>query len=87
MRKIWHDTAWQDYLSWQSQDQRTLKKINQLLREIDRHGLRCTGKPEPLTGNLAGFWSVRIDKKNRLVFRIHDDALEITQCGSHYRDT
>ena len=86
MRKIWHETAWEDYLYWQTQDKKTLKKINQLIRDIERHGYACTGKPEPLSGDLAGFWSVRLDKKNRIVFRLVDDALEITQCGSHYRD-
>lgn len=86
MRKIWSDEAWEDYLYWQSQDKRTLKKINRLLEDINCNGYNCTGKPELLSGNLAGFWSVRIDEKNRIVFQIHDDALEIAQCGSHYRD-
>ena len=86
MHKIWHDMAWEDYLYWQAQDRKTLKKINRLLTDIDRNGYQCTGKPEPLTGNLSGFWSVRIDEKNRLVFRIIEDRLEIVQCGSHYRD-
>ena len=66
---------------------KTLKRINRLLEDIDRHGYNCIGKPEPLTENLAGYWSVRIDEKNRIVFRIHDDAVEIMQCGSHYGDT
>lgn len=86
MRKIWSDEAWDDYCYWQNQDKKTLKKINRLLDDIDCNGIHCTGKPEPLSGNLAGFWSVRIDEKNRIVFRIHDDAVEIAQCGSHYRD-
>ena len=54
--------------------------------DIDRNGYKCTGKPEPLIGNLAGYWSVRIDEKNRIVFRIEGDNLEIMQCGKHYRD-
>lgn len=86
MQKIWHDEAWEDYLYWQTQDKKTLKKINRLLIDIDRNGYRCTGKPEPLSGNLAEFWSVRIDEKNRIVFRIVGNQLEIIQCGSHYRD-
>jgi len=69
MRKIWSDDAWEDYIYWQTQDRKTLKKVNALIKDIDRNGYRCTGKPEPLTGNLAGFWSLRIDEKNRLVFR------------------
>ena len=63
-----------------------LKKTNKLLNDIDRNGYKCTGKPEPLIGNLAGYWSVRIDEKNRIVFRIEGDNLEIMQCGKHYRD-
>lgn len=70
MRKLWHDEAWEEYLYWQSQDKKTLKKINRLLTDIDRNGYQCTGKPEPLGENLAGYWSVRIDEKNRIVFQI-----------------
>ena len=86
MRKNWHDKAWDDYIEWQNQDKKTLKRINRLLQDIDRNGYNCTGKPEPLSGDLAGYWSVRIDEKNRIVFRILDDVLEIIQCGSHYGD-
>ena len=84
MRKIWSDEAWEDYLYWQNQDKKTLKRINTLLKDIDRNGYDCIGKPEPLSGNLAGFWSVRIDKENRIVFRINEDTMEIAECGSHY---
>ena len=70
MHILWHDTAWEEYLEWQLRDVKTLKKINRLLKDIDRNGYKCTGKPEALSGNLAGFWSVRIDDKNRVVFRI-----------------
>lgn len=86
MRKIWSDEAWEEYLYWQTQDKKTLKRINRILEEIDRNGYQCVGKPEPLSGNLTGFWSARIDEKNRIVFRIQKDAIEIAQCGSHYRD-
>lgn len=86
MKKIWSDTAWNDYLYWQTQDRRTLKKINELIKDIDRNGDECTGKPEPLTGSFAGFWSVRIDQKIRLIFRILDEKLEIAQCRTHYGD-
>ena len=86
MRKDWHDKAWDDYIRWQDQDRKTLKRINRLLQDIDRNGYQCTGKPEPLSGDLAGFWSVRIDEKNRIVFRIHGDTVEIAQCGTHYGD-
>lgn len=86
MKKLWKDEAWEEYLYWQTQDKKTLKKINRLLTDIDRNGYHCIGKPEPLSGNLAGYWSVRIDEKNRIVFRIHDDFVEIIQCGTHYRE-
>ncbi len=86
MKKLWSDEAWEDYEYWQNQDRKTLKKINNLIKSIERNGYRCEGQPEPLSGNLAGFWSVRIDRKNRIVFRITEAALEIWQCGSHYRD-
>ena len=86
MRKLWHDEAWEEYLYWQSQDKKTLKKINRLLTDIARNGYQCTGNPEPLGENLAGYWSVRIDEKNRIVFQIDGNDLEILQCGTHYKD-
>lgn len=86
MKKNWHDDAWSEYLYWQTQDRKTLKKINRLLQDIDRNGYQCIGKPEPLSGNLTGFWSIRIDEKNRIVFRIENDTIEIVQCGTHYGD-
>ena len=86
MQKLWHDDAWEEYLLWQSLDKKTLKRINALIASIERNGYGCIGKPEPLRGDLSGFWSVHIDEKNRLVFRIRDGKLEISQCGSHYRD-
>lgn len=86
MRKIWQDEAWADYLYWQQHDKKILKKINRLIEDIERHGYNGIGKPEALKYDLRGFWSVRIDDSNRIVFRIKDGALEIWQCGSHYRD-
>jgi len=86
MTKIWHDLAWKDYLHWQTQDKKTLKKINKLLLDIERNGYNGIGKPEPLKHDLSGFWSVKIDDKNRIVFRIECGKIEITQCGSHYQD-
>jgi toxin YoeB len=87
MEKSWYDRAWADYIGWQSEDRRTLKKINLLLKDIDRNGYKGIGKPEPLTGNLSGFWSREIDGKNRLVYRIRNDKIEIAQCKGHYDDT
>ena len=86
MKKVWHDKAWEEYLYWQTQDKKTLKRINRLLEDIDRNGYNCSGKLEPLKHNLSGYWSVRIDDQNRIVFRINGEQLEILQCGTHYGD-
>lgn len=86
MNKAWQDDAWEDYLYWQTQDKKTLKKINQLLKDIDRNVYDGLGKPEPLVGNLAGYWSRRIDDKNRIVYKVEDNQIIIVQCGSHYKD-
>ena len=86
MNKVWQDDAWEDYLYWQTQDRKTLKRINQLLKDIDRNGYDGIGKPEPLKHEFQGFWSRRIDDSNRLVYRIENEQIEIAQCGSHYRD-
>ncbi|MCB2291305.1 Txe/YoeB family addiction module toxin [Clostridium sp. CS001] len=84
MKKVWSDEAWSDYIEWQSQDKRTLKKINQLIKDIDCNGYTGIGKPEPLKYELQGFWSRRIDGENRLVYRIEDEQIEIAQCKTHY---
>ena len=84
MNKIWQDEAWEDFEYWTKQDRKTLKRILQLLQDIDRNGYEGIGKPEPLKGDLSGFWSRRIDDNNRLVYRIQNGNIEIAQCGSHY---
>lgn len=84
MRKVWFDEAWEDYLYWQSQDKKTIKRINQLLQDIDRNGYNGIGKPELLKGELSGFASRRIDETNRLVYRISGDVIEILSCKGHY---
>ncbi|MGL5677261.1 MAG: Txe/YoeB family addiction module toxin [Cellulosilyticaceae bacterium] len=86
MIKLWGDEAWEDYLYWQNQDRKTLKRINQIIKDIDRSGYDGIGKPEPLKGNLSGYWSRRIDSCNRIVYRIENNQIQIVQCGSHYRD-
>lgn len=86
MNKIWHDYAWDDYMYWQTKDKKTLRRINQLIKDIERNGNEGIGKPEPLKNNLSGWWSRRIDSKNRIVYRINNDKIEIAQCGSHYRE-
>ena len=77
-------TGWDDYVFWQTQDRKTIKRINQLLREILRDPFNGIGKPEPLRENLAGYWSRRIDDKNRLVYTVRDDAVWIISCRYHY---
>ena len=86
MKKIWFEEAWEDYIYWQTKDKKTLKRINQLLRDISRNSHTGIGKPEPLKGELSGFWSRRIDEVNRLVYRIQNDTLEILSCKKHYDD-
>ena len=86
MRKVWFDEAWEDYLYWQKQDKQTLKKINDLIKDSERNGYSGLGKPEPLKGDFSGFWSKRIDDKNRFVYRIVGDVLEILSCKGHYND-
>lgn len=76
--------AWEEYCYWQSQDKKTLKRINQLLQDICRNGYSGIGKPEPLRENFSGYWSRRIDEVNRLVYRISDEQIEIIQCRGHY---
>ena len=86
MNKVWFDEAWEDYIFWQTQDKKTLKRINALIRDIERENFDGIGKPEPLKGDLSGFWSRRIDSTNRLVYRIRDGVLELLSCHGHYDD-
>lgn len=82
---IFSEDAWAEYLYWQKQDKKTLKRINQLLQDISRNGYDGIGKPEPLKGDFSGFWSRRIDEANRIVYRLSDNGVEIIQCKGHYK--
>ena len=86
MIKAWTEEAWEDFEYWTTQDRRMLKRILQLLKDIDRNGYEGIGKPERLSGDLASYWSRRIDDANRIVYRIDGSVVKIVQCGSHYRD-
>ncbi|MCI1721787.1 MAG: Txe/YoeB family addiction module toxin [Lachnospiraceae bacterium] len=86
MNKSWSDDAWEDFEYWTRQDRKVLKRILNLLKDMDRNGYDGLGKPEPLSGDLSGYWSRRIDDCNRIVYRIKNNRIEIIQCGSHYRD-
>lgn len=84
-RKLsWTDEAWDSYVYWQTQDRKTLKRINRLIEDTKRHPFKGIGKPEPLRENLSGFWSRRIDNTNRLVYAADDEFLTIISCRYHY---
>jgi toxin YoeB len=80
----WTDEAWDDYIYWQTQDKKTLKRINKLIGAIQTAPFEGIGKPEPLKENLSGFWSRRIDDTNRLVYAVDNDYLTIISCRYHY---
>jgi len=80
------ESGWNDYLYWQTQDKKTIRRINLLIQDISRNGYEGIGKPEALSGDLSGWWSRRIDDVNRLVYRLKDNRIEISQCRGHYDD-
>ncbi len=84
MKIVFMDQAWEDYLYWQSTDKASLKKINALIKEIERTPFEGSGKPEPLRHNLAGYWSRRINLEHRLVYKLDNDTVVIFQCRYHY---
>lgn len=80
----WTDEAWSDYIYWQNQDKKTLKRINKLINNTKRSPFEGIGKPERLKENLSGFWSKRIDETNRLVYAVSDTYLTVISCRYHY---
>ncbi len=84
MKKVWYDRAWEQFSEIIPINARMAKRINALLQSIDRNGYSCIGQPEPLKGDLTGWWSVHIDKANRLVFKIEGEELVIYSCAGHY---
>jgi toxin YoeB len=80
----WTDEAWNSYVYWQTQDKKTLKRINKLIADVKRSPFDGIGKPEPLKENLSGFWSRRIDDNNRLVYAVDDKAITVISCRYHY---
>ena len=80
----WTNESWSDYLYWQTQDKKTLKRINKLITDIKRSPFQGIGKSEPLRENLSGFWSRRIDEANRIVYAVDDKRLTIISCRYHY---
>ena len=83
-RLVWTAAAWSDYVYWQRQDKKTLRRINLLLEDAMRHPFSGIGKPEPLRENLSGFWSRRIDDVNRLVYAVEGESLAVIACRYHY---
>lgn len=87
MTKItFSEDAWEEYLDWQFRDKKTLRRINALLRDMQRQPFAGVGKPEPLKGGNTGFWSRRINDKDRLIYALSDDTLIVYQCKGHYDD-
>ena len=84
MEVLFIDEAWEDYLYWQKHDKKMLRKINNLLKEIDRDPFKGTGSPEPLKHNLSGYWSRRINIEHRLVYRVINKQIRVIQCRYHY---
>ena len=84
MRILWHESGWDDYLWWQTQDKKTIKRINALIKDIQRNPFEGIGKPEPLKGDLSGWWSRRIDEENRIVYKQSEEVVIIASCKGHY---
>lgn len=84
MKLLWEESAWQEYLYWQTQDKKTLKRLNNIIKDIQRDCYNGIGKPEPLKENLSGWWSRRIDESNRIVYKQENNNIIIASCKSHY---
>ncbi|RAX14345.1 Txe/YoeB family addiction module toxin [Photorhabdus bodei] len=80
----WAEMAWEDYLYWQQTDKKALKRVNTLIKDIKRQPFNGLGDPEPLKHNWSGYWSRRINREHRLVYKVTDDAIIIVQCRYHY---
>ena len=84
MRLLWEDDAWEDYLYWQTQDRKMLKRVDALIKDICRSTFDGIGKPEPLKHNLSGWWSRRIDEANRIVYYEREGIIYLVSCRGHY---
>lgn len=86
MGLLWEDRAWEDYLYWQGQEKKTLKRINLLIKDIQRNAFDGIGKPEPLKENLTGFWSRRVNEVDRITYYVENGTVYIVACRGHYDD-
>ncbi|MFY9121366.1 MAG: Txe/YoeB family addiction module toxin [Syntrophomonadaceae bacterium] len=86
MRLLWEERAWEEYCYWQTQNRKVLKRINILIKDIQRNTYEGIGKPEPLKGNLSGWWSRRIDEEHRIVYCEKDGSIIIASCKGHYEE-
>ncbi len=84
MKLIFSENAWEDYLYWQNTDKQILKRINELIKNIQKNKYKGIGKPEPLKHNLSGYWSRRINNEHRLIYKIEEDKIMIAQLRYHY---
>lgn len=84
MKLLWDEAAWEDYLWWQTEDRKILKRINNLIRDVQRNGNEGIGKPEPLKHGFQGYWSRRINDEHRLVYKVAKGEIRIAQCRYHY---
>ena len=86
MKVLWEDSAWDQYLQWQNEDRKTLRRINSLIKDMMRSPFEGLGKPEPLKGTLSGLWSRRIDAKHRIVYFVEQNTIHVIACLGHYDD-
>ena len=85
MKILWEENTWEEYCYWQLEDKKILKRINTIIKDIQRSPFLGIGKPEPLKGNLSGYWSRRIDDCNRIVYKLIDNSILIISCKTHYK--
>ncbi|MBC8034228.1 MAG: Txe/YoeB family addiction module toxin [Chitinophagaceae bacterium] len=87
MKLVFQSNGWEDYLYWQQQDKKVLQRANELIKDTMRSSFKGIGKPEPLKGDLSGYWSRRITDEHRLIYTVRDKRLHILQCRFHYNNS
>ena len=84
MNLIWNNEAWEEYVQWQKQDKKIVKKINEIIKDIKKNGNEGIGKPEPLKNELSGYWSRRITDKHRFIYKLTETGIVVIACANHY---